>query len=421
MTQTPERAEPTADNSNVMPFRDVNAETAPRRIADQLVSARLSRGLELEDVAAVLHIRLDYLQAIEEARFDDLPGPTYVAGFVRTYGKHLGLDGEELVRLYKDESGGVLARQNLYFPVPASETRRPTGRMIAIALLVVVVALAAWYAVGQRDLVDLEQIPPVPDFLAETSTDDGVALEVAGSEGTSTGEESSDIATATGSEQTDIGSDDVETLFTGEEPVDTGTDDGLSIGAEVGDVAIARQNVASGAGTDQAATIENELAETTGSVAIDTVEPEPAETTDGVAIDTVETEADALPEPPEPETDVAINVEDGAGLGEIAATTGDDDYVPRVYGRTNTDSRVELRAVETSWVQIEAPGNQVLLTRVLAPGDTYRVPNTGDIMLKTGNAGGLEVRVDGELIGSLGEQGEVIKDVLLEPDSLLER
>ncbi len=413
MTQTPERAEPTADDSNVTPFRDVNAETAPRRIADQLMTARLSRGLELEDVAAELHIRLDYLQAIEDARFDDLPGPTYVAGFVRTYGKYLGLDGEELVRLYKDESGGVLARPNLYFPVPASETRRPTGRMIAVALLVVVVALAAWYAVSQRDLVDLEQIPPVPDFLAETSSDDGVALEVAGGEGTSAGEQSGDASSAAGGEDTGVGSDDVETLFSGEESTGTEDDDGLAIGAEVGDVAIARQNVAStseqetgdGIATEQAAIIETET----------------LETTDNATLDAVETQADTLPALSEPETEVVATVEDGAGLGEIAAATGDDDYVPRVYGRTNTDSRVELRAVETSWVQIEAPGNQVLLTRVLAPGDTYRVPNTGDIMLKTGNAGGLEVRVDGELIGPLGEQGEVIKDVLLEPESLLER
>lgn len=413
MTQTPEWVEPTADDSNVMPFRDVNAETAPRRIADQLVSARLSRGLELEDVAAVLHIRLDYLQAIEEARFDDLPGPTYVAGFVRTYGKHLGLDGEELVRLYKDESGGVLARQDLYFPVPASETRRPTGRMIAIALLVVVVALAAWYVVGERDLVDLEQIPPVPDFLAETSTDDGVALAVAGSEETETADGNIDSSAVTGDEETGAASTDVEALFADGEADSASVDDGLSVSPEVGDVAITRQNVAN----------TSEQNEGTGVSAdqVAAVETEPPETTDSVAIDAVEAEADALPPPPEPEADAVAIVEDGAGLGEIAAATGDDDYVPRVYGRTNTDSRVELRAVETSWVQIEAPGNQVLLTRVLAPGDTYRVPNSGDIMLKTGNAGGLEVRVDGELIGSLGEQGEVIKDVLLEPDSLLDR
>ncbi len=405
MTQTPERADPTADDSNVTPFRDVNAETAPRRIADQLVSARLSKGLELEDVAAVLHIRLDYLQALEDARFDDLPGPTYVAGFVRTYGKHLGLDGEELVRLYKDESGGVLARQNLYFPVPASETRRPTGRMIAIAMLVTVVALAAWYVVGERDLVDLEHVPPVPDFLAETSSDDGVALAVAGSDDAAT----ADVA---GGEDTGVGSDDIETLFADGAPDDAVADDGLSAGAEVGDVAIARENVASAS--------EQNAGSAVGSEQVALIEPEPTESTETVAIDAIETEADTLP-PTDSETDVIATVEDGAGLAETAAVTGDDDYVPRVYGRTNTDSRVELRAVETSWVQIEAPGNQVLLTRVLSPGDSYRVPNSGDILLKTGNAGGLEVRVDGELIGPLGEQGEVIKDVLLEPDSLLAR
>jgi len=95
--------------------------------------------------------------------------------------------------------------------------------------------------------------------------------------------------------------------------------------------------------------------------------------------------------------------------------------VPRVYGRTNTDSRVEIRAVEETWIQVEAPGNEILLTRVLLPGDIYRVPNRDDVTLDTGNAGGLEVRVDGTLIGPLGAPGIVIRNVTLAPDALLLR
>jgi len=106
---------------------------------------------------------------------------------------------------------------------------------------------------------------------------------------------------------------------------------------------------------------------------------------------------------------------------EIAATTGEADYVPRVYGRTNADARIEIRAIDTSWVQIEAPGNQVLLTRVLLPGDVYRVPNGDGITLKTGNAGGLELRVDGQLIDPLGEPGMVVKNVPLDPTALLQQ
>jgi len=127
-----------------------------------------------------------------------------------------------------------------------------------------------------------------------------------------------------------------------------------------------------------------------------------------------------LPESlPEVEPAPALEVETtNVATGEVESTA-DDTYVPRVYGRTNANSRVEIRAIDTSWVQIEAPGNQVLLTRVLLPGDVYRVPNGDQITLKTGNAGGLELRVDGTLIEPLGEPGMVIKDVLLDPEALL--
>ena len=107
-----------------------------------------------------------------------------------------------------------------------------------------------------------------------------------------------------------------------------------------------------------------------------------------------------------------------ASEAEIMAERG---YVPRVYGRTNTDSRVEIRAVAETWIQVEGPNNEILLTRVLLPGDIYRVPNREDVTLDTGNAGGLEVRVDGGLIAPLGEPNIVIRNVTLAPEALLSR
>ena len=112
-----------ATDSAVTPFRDINADTVERKIADDLRQARLSRGVEIKEASATLRIRAVYLEALEDGRFSDLPGSTYVAGFLRTYGDFLDLDGEELVRRFKDETGGVLVHQQLSFPVPASEAR----------------------------------------------------------------------------------------------------------------------------------------------------------------------------------------------------------------------------------------------------------------------------------------------------------
>jgi len=54
--------------------------------------ARLSRGLELEQVTAVTKVNPLYLRCIEEERFEALPTAVYVRGFVTAYARCLGLD-----------------------------------------------------------------------------------------------------------------------------------------------------------------------------------------------------------------------------------------------------------------------------------------------------------------------------------------
>ena len=60
-----------------------------------LRASRLRVGENLQDVAAMLCIRYPYLEAIESARYNELPGLTYAVGFIRAYAEHLGLDSEE--------------------------------------------------------------------------------------------------------------------------------------------------------------------------------------------------------------------------------------------------------------------------------------------------------------------------------------
>jgi cytoskeleton protein RodZ len=88
------------------------------------------------------------------------------------------------------------------------------------------------------------------------------------------------------------------------------------------------------------------------------------------------------------------------------------------YGAAD-DSRVVLRARADSWIQVrERTGGTVLFNRVLRPGETYRVPMRPGLLLTTGNAGGLEVVLDGDALPTLGQQGVVRRDLPLEPDAL---
>ncbi|HEY9567811.1 MAG TPA: DUF4115 domain-containing protein, partial [Thalassobaculum sp.] len=86
---------------------------------------------------------------------------------------------------------------------------------------------------------------------------------------------------------------------------------------------------------------------------------------------------------------------------------------------TGTVDRVMIRATGDSWVQVRDAQGAALFTRVLREGDVYRVPEQSGLRLATGNAGALEILVDGTPAPSLGSFGEVVRNVLLEPAQLI--
>ena len=73
-----------------------------------------------------------------------------------------------------------------------------------------------------------------------------------------------------------------------------------------------------------------------------------------------------------------------------------------------------IKARIDSWVQIRDPDGEKLLTRVLRAGDSFRVPDKPGLLMETGNAGGLEISVDGTVIPDIGPKGAVRRDVALD-------
>ena len=67
---------------------------------DKFRKAREKKELSLDDVSNVTKIGTRMLQAIEEEHFDLLPGGVFNKGFIRAYAKHLGLDSEDAVNDY---------------------------------------------------------------------------------------------------------------------------------------------------------------------------------------------------------------------------------------------------------------------------------------------------------------------------------
>jgi cytoskeleton protein RodZ len=70
------------------------------QIGSSLRDARTRRGLELSEVERDTRIRPRYLQALEDERFELLPGEAYAKGFLRTYADFLGLEGDRFVDEY---------------------------------------------------------------------------------------------------------------------------------------------------------------------------------------------------------------------------------------------------------------------------------------------------------------------------------
>jgi cytoskeleton protein RodZ len=71
-------------------------------LGSELREARVQRGLTLEQVAYETRIRTRYLEALEDERWDDLPGEAYAKGFLRTYADFVGLDGPQMLARYRD-------------------------------------------------------------------------------------------------------------------------------------------------------------------------------------------------------------------------------------------------------------------------------------------------------------------------------
>ncbi len=75
-----------------------------KEIITQLRKAREEKTLRVEEVAIRTRIRLLFLEALEEGRFEELPEPVYVQGFIRRYADAVGLDGNVLARTFGDIS-----------------------------------------------------------------------------------------------------------------------------------------------------------------------------------------------------------------------------------------------------------------------------------------------------------------------------
>ncbi|MEW5729099.1 MAG: DUF4115 domain-containing protein, partial [Pseudomonadota bacterium] len=104
---------------------------------------------------------------------------------------------------------------------------------------------------------------------------------------------------------------------------------------------------------------------------------------------------------------------------ETAAAPAPSPAEAKVIGQENTGARIVLKAAaDDCWVQVREMDGQLLLSRLLRKGDSYMVPDRPGLTLMVGNAGALEIAVDGKPVPSLGAPGQVRRDIRLDPEKL---
>ena len=81
--------------------------------------------------------------------------------------------------------------------------------------------------------------------------------------------------------------------------------------------------------------------------------------------------------------------------------------------------RIIVRAIADAWLQIGDGRGTALFAQVLRAGDSYHVPDRPGLKLDTGNAGGLEITVDGRPVPSVGPSGSVRRNIPLDIEKLV--
>lgn len=436
-------------------------------LGGMLRETRSSFQRELSDVALELRIRLVYLEAIEAGRLDLLPGPAYASGFLRAYGDYLGLDGNDLVNRFRLAGGVGGGRMDLQLPSPVEEGRLPTGSILLVAAVLAFGAYGGWYYLSSQGRDPMKFVASLPEyFVALVGGESGDAPEqkvVTGSES-----ETNEMprAQAPSSDQPNerhlAVEDNSESSQTTPQAVPIAEEapkpkfrDNAPLVEKVEAVASAAAAPALPAKpTPQkpqstvvspvlpavlqsspaiAATTENsdvaaipESPVVTPSVHIEAVAPIEAEVRP-VATETVVKSRERPNSTPVDDSEGAENalpevvatmlVTNAPAARQTKAVMAPEN--PEVAISNANRNKVIVRVTADSWVEVRSGDEDPMLSKVLHAGEIYEVPPLPGLKLATGNAGGIQIVVNGRALPLLGPMGAVRRDVALDAESLL--
>jgi cytoskeleton protein RodZ len=438
------------------PVIDISAYPVDIGVGELMRLTRERLGHELQTVANQLRIRLSYLEAIEEARFKDLPGTTYAVGFVRSYADYLGLDGADIVRRFREEAARIHGQTKLIFPALTAEGKLPRAAVLLVSAIGLAGVYGVWYYVSSRQQSELPVITEVPDRLAVLAPD--------GSDGTEPDRPPEGSATpqsaplesppttagppAAGQQlpaaPVDPGLGSANAATPPEPPVEVpapaanGADASTAApAAPVAPVETAAPTdtteSASTAGTSPAPPAPSAetgpqatgvTAEPSGTSSSDSSQPSATPPAEGTATATTtppgEPAPPAVPDIAANDIPAAPSVSGQDGSQQAAVPTAGAQPPTQPQPPAEAITGVVLEARMDCWIKVVDAKGKTVIQQTLKAGERYVVPDQAGLVLRTGNAGGLDVIVGGRKAPPLGEVGTVLTKVSLEPSRLLD-
>ncbi|MEZ5779772.1 MAG: helix-turn-helix domain-containing protein [Paracoccaceae bacterium] len=346
------------------------------RLGDVMRGERATMAKSLLDVQRELKIKASYIAAIENCDVSAFETPGFVAGYVRSYARYLGMDAEWAFRRFCDEanfsvahgmsaaassrqmSGRAkpafvepLANPNASF-VPRSEALfsqvQPSaiGSILVLLLLIGGIGYGGWTVFEEVQKVQLAPVDQAPGVIAELDPLAGAGATLESQ--TSTAEIA--LGAAPGQDMAPPATEALDRLYRPEAL------DAPVMVARDGPIAAIDPN-----SVGALASLNRPVAE--------------------------------VPETPIDETPVQVVAADAPA--------------------------VELLAVRPSWVRVQAADGTVILEKILDSGERYALPKLEAApTLRVGESGALYFAVNGETYGPAGARGTVTKNVELSPVAL---
>ena len=144
----------------------MNQTVKTQTVGDLLIKHRGKAGLKLTDIALQTHIKLEYLQAIEENNFADLPNASYTKAYISNYAKLLGISHQPLLAILRRDyqesaKGRLLPREFLKDTFKKSRVfssiRLTLSFIIVIFLSFSIYTAWQWYSLSRPPRLEVFQ------------------------------------------------------------------------------------------------------------------------------------------------------------------------------------------------------------------------------------------------------------------------